>query len=78
MKMFCKMVVMFAGIGMALGGLGIEAAVATKTGLRGWNSKEISRAEGALRVMAIVAHPDDADFRMGCLAVKLARLGARV
>ena len=78
MKMFCKMVVMFAGIGMALGGLGIEEAVATKTGLRGWNSKEISRAEGALRVMAIVAHPDDADFRMGCLAVKLARQGARV
>jgi len=25
-----------------------------------------------------VAHPDDADFRMGCLAIKLARQGARV
>ena len=52
--------------------------VATSTGLRGWASSEIPRAPGPLRVMAIMAHPDDADFRMGCLAVKLARKGARV
>ena len=52
--------------------------VATNTGLRGWSSAEIPRAPGPLRVMAIVAHPDDADFRIGCLAVKLARKGARV
>ena len=63
---------------LAWGAFGAGNGTATKTGLRGWNSKEIPRAEGALRVMAIVAHPDDADFRMGCLAVKLARQGARV
>ena len=61
----------------AAAALGAEA-VATKTGLRGWDSKEIPRDEGALRVMAIVAHPDDADFRMGCLAIKLSKMGARV
>ena len=63
---------------LAIGAFGAENTGATKAGLRSWGSKEIPRAEGALRVMAIVAHPDDADFRMGCLAVKLARQGARV
>lgn len=63
---------------LAIGAFGDGNTDATKAGLRGWSSKEIPRAAGALRVMAIVAHPDDADFRMGCLAVKLARQGARV
>ena len=68
--------ILFAALAFAAAGSMAGAYAAP--GLRAWGSKEIPRAEGALRVMAIVAHPDDADFRMGCLAVKLARQGARV
>ena len=68
--------ILFAALAFAA--VGSMSGAPAAPGLRGWTSKEIPRAEGALRVMAIVAHPDDADFRMGCLAVKLARQGARV
>ena len=84
MKMKCVKIGMIAvaihavAAGAALNAAGAGGGIAAQTGLRGWASDEIPRDEGALRVMAIVAHPDDADFRMGCLAIKLAKMGARV